>query len=689
MFSIPGPFYINNPSKAFSIDEDISASTFLKFKTQGRGPLTSSGFQATALLTSTIAQSNGEKDWPDIQLSLFGLSPHRLFSSDMANAFGIRESILHKYYSPAIGKPAFFITVSAARPYSRGDLCLTKRQHLQINPNYLSDPLGLDLLVMKEGIQRALHLAENTTIFQKLGTIYHSKSFPGCEKHWFRSDPYWECYLRHYSVSMNDFVGTTAMGAVIDSQFKVLGIKNLRVVDAGSIPVITGANAQAPTMMIAERAAHVIAHQWKSREQPSIVNNLNFPHPPIIATTSHPLEYQNGVLFEQDVPELVTPTPPPFSVQNFQHKYNDYTIFQQHDSPGQPGFSTEFRIPNPKDPFFTTQRPFEAGSERSQIQTWDNPVTIRDTTTAGRYENSELLNSKDESNRQGKSFPVSAVHVNSNELRSSTMGDSSSTTVTSQSGATVTPTSKYGNPRRRKKYRKRLTGVQINTRAQLGHRNVTRIRKPAKYLTNGTQEGNFELGTQQVFKHDVPRRYVIVRRRKKKRPKIVNNNTLDPDLVSIVANKSQNKLTGAEKSRNLFWQRYMGTRRKKVSESYRPKVVQKRKVSIEEYELSSSNDNVIVLMDVDIMKSSRESEGQIECNNGSRNNRTIGKLECENVLKMRQKGGNDSKMLKTHPIVPVDMNPEPKIMLPDFMETPSSISNSSNDDSDEMMMSMS
>jgi choline dehydrogenase-like flavoprotein len=65
-------------------------------------------------------------------------------------------------------------------------------------------------------------------------------------------------HIERNSTTLFHPVATCAMGSVVDNELRVLGVGGLRVVDASVMPTLIRGNTNAPTIMIAERAADLI-----------------------------------------------------------------------------------------------------------------------------------------------------------------------------------------------------------------------------------------------------------------------------------------------------------------------------------------------------------------------------------------------------------------------------------------------
>lgn len=160
---------------------------------------------------------------------------------------------------------AFTSSVCQLRPHSRGNVRITSPDPMKypsIQPNYLSTEE--DRRVVVDAIKVARHIAEA----KPLADVITEEYVPGKG---FETDEELLEAARQYSQTIYHPVGTCKMGdddlAVVDAQLRVHGLQGLRVVDASIMPVIVSGNTNAPTIMIAEKAADMIkaAHAQHAR----------------------------------------------------------------------------------------------------------------------------------------------------------------------------------------------------------------------------------------------------------------------------------------------------------------------------------------------------------------------------------------------------------------------------------------
>jgi choline dehydrogenase-like flavoprotein len=73
------------------------------------------------------------------------------------------------------------------------------------------------------------------------------------------SDALLEDLALHFSLTVYHHTCTCRIGDVVDPRLRVLGVHRLRVADASVMPNVTSGNTNAPTIMIGEKAAEMIA----------------------------------------------------------------------------------------------------------------------------------------------------------------------------------------------------------------------------------------------------------------------------------------------------------------------------------------------------------------------------------------------------------------------------------------------
>jgi choline dehydrogenase len=208
----------------------LAGLQYLLFKT---GPVASSLFE-----TGGFWYANENARSPDIQFHL-GLGS------------GIEAGVAK------LVNPGVTLNTAYLRPRSRGTIRLASndpRAAPLIDPNYWADPHDREMSI------KGLRLAREIMRQNALKPFIMAEQLPGPDK---TSDEDLIAYACRHAKTDHHPAGTCRMGhdsgAVVTPDLKLRGLEGLRVCDASIMPTVVSANTNAATIMIAEKAASMIA----------------------------------------------------------------------------------------------------------------------------------------------------------------------------------------------------------------------------------------------------------------------------------------------------------------------------------------------------------------------------------------------------------------------------------------------
>ncbi|WP_137929674.1 GMC family oxidoreductase [Mesorhizobium comanense] len=209
-----------------------AALALIQYYTTGSGPVAGHGVEVMSFL-----KTREGLEAPDVQWH-FNNIMYRDHGREIINVEGCM--------------PYFNIS----RPQSRGTILAKSADPFELpllDPNFLAVPD--DLRVLRD----ALKMSRDILAQPAFDAIRGEEYAPGKGV---TSDADLDEYIKGDCQSVYHPVGTCKMGsdsmAVVDDELRVRGIGGLRVVDASIMPTLTSGNTNAPTIMIAEKAADII-----------------------------------------------------------------------------------------------------------------------------------------------------------------------------------------------------------------------------------------------------------------------------------------------------------------------------------------------------------------------------------------------------------------------------------------------
>jgi len=204
-----------------------------------------------------LLKRSGPMSMAPSQLGAFAYSSPDQKSANLE--YHVQPLSLEKFGEDLHSFNAFTASVCNLRPTSRGSVHINSVDPEAppiIAPNYLSTEE--DRKVAAEALRLTRQIVQSPALQPHLPEEYK----PGVQ---YQTEDELIKAAGDIGTTIFHPVGTCKMGraddpmAVLDSELRVRGIDHLRVVDASAMPTITSGNTAAPTMMIAQRVAELLA----------------------------------------------------------------------------------------------------------------------------------------------------------------------------------------------------------------------------------------------------------------------------------------------------------------------------------------------------------------------------------------------------------------------------------------------
>ncbi|OTB07473.1 putative GMC oxidoreductase [Hypoxylon sp. CI-4A] len=247
---------LKDPSKGFAIGSSNEIFAEPRFATGT--PLSHVAYTEVprAALEAAIAKDEG------VNGGVVDPNHHHLLKRDWA----LMENIVMYLAIPPVPTDGTHISTAqmALKPTSRGSVTIASADPADapvIDPNYFATEV--DRTVWRHSLRRiaAFMAGEDTVLGREV--VAEKTPFPGFERidAAGSSDAYLDSRVKAHGVSTFHGCGTCSMGKVVDTELRVKGVENLRIIDASVIPIAVGAHIQATVYALAEQAAVIIAKE--------------------------------------------------------------------------------------------------------------------------------------------------------------------------------------------------------------------------------------------------------------------------------------------------------------------------------------------------------------------------------------------------------------------------------------------